>query len=170
MKRLFFMLVLLWLTEATSAQTETPASPALEAARSYRSAHGAEILADFATLLAIPNVGSDSAGIHRNADFIKAAFEKRGARIELLKLPGAPPLIYGGAPGSGCSLRAATTVPVRRPGSWACTAWAPNSSRSTGKSVAFTGMRTNFCSSDAERGRHGALFYTPRPWVSALAL
>ena len=93
MKRLFFVLVLLWLSEAAYAQPETAPSPAIEAARSYRTAHGAEILADFATLLAIPNVGSDSAGIHRNADFIKAAFEKRGAQIELLKLPGAPPLI-----------------------------------------------------------------------------
>ncbi len=97
MKRLFFVLALLWLPEAVYAQreAETAPSPAIEAARSYRTMHGAEILADFATLLAIPNVGSDSAGIHRNADFIKAAFEKRGVRIELLKLPGAPPLLYG---------------------------------------------------------------------------
>ena len=43
-----------------AAETE-----AVRAARAYRTAHGAEILADFATLLAIPNVGSDSAGIHR---------------------------------------------------------------------------------------------------------
>ncbi len=89
MRRLLFVFALL-LSQAASAQ-----SPAVEAARAYRAAHGAEILAGFAELLAIPNVGSDSAGIHRNAMFIQAAFERRGARIERLKLPGAPPLIYG---------------------------------------------------------------------------
>ncbi len=89
MRRLLFVFALL-LSQAASAQ-----SPAVEAARTYRAAHGAEILAGFAELLAIPNVGSDSAGIHRNAMFIQAAFERRGARIERLKLPGAPPLIYG---------------------------------------------------------------------------
>ncbi len=89
MRRLLFVFALL-LSQAASAQ-----SPAVEAARAYRAAHGAEILAGFAELLAIPNVGSDSAGIHRNAVFIQAAFERSGARIERLKLPGAPPLIYG---------------------------------------------------------------------------
>ncbi len=89
MRRLLFVFALL-LSQAASAQ-----SPAVEAARTYRAAHGAEILAGFAELLAIPNVGSDSAGIHRNAVFIQAAFERSGARIERLKLPGAPPLIYG---------------------------------------------------------------------------
>ena len=97
MKRLFFLFVLIGLPATVFAQTEgvRAPSPALEAARSYRAAHGAEILTAFADLLTIPNVGSDSAGIHQNADYIKAAFEKRGVHIDLLKLPGAPPLIYG---------------------------------------------------------------------------
>ena len=97
MKRLVYLLVLFLLPVASYAQPEgpQPSSPAVEAARSYRTAQGAEILTAFADLLALPNVGSDSVGIHRNAEYIKAAFEKRGVAIELLKLPGAPPLIYG---------------------------------------------------------------------------
>ncbi|MFQ5571142.1 MAG: M20/M25/M40 family metallo-hydrolase [Rhodothermales bacterium] len=90
MKRLPVVLVLLLYAPVVYAQ-----SSGLEAARNFRAAKGAKILADFADLLAIPNVGSDSVNIHRNAEFIKEAFEKRGARIELLKLSGAPPLVYG---------------------------------------------------------------------------
>ena len=67
----------------------------IDAARNYREAKGAAILADFAELLAIPNVASDSASIHRNAEYIKAEFEERGVAMELLKVPGAPPIVYG---------------------------------------------------------------------------
>ena len=97
MKRLFFVIALIGLPAVVLAQAEAvrAPSPALEAARSYRTAHGAEILTAFAELLTLPNVGSDSVGIHQNAEYIKDAFEKRGVDIELLKLPGAPPLIYG---------------------------------------------------------------------------
>ncbi len=50
MKRLFFVLVLVALPAIVFAQTEGARAPsaALEAARSYRAAHGAEILAAFA--------------------------------------------------------------------------------------------------------------------------
>src|SRR5690349_22197816 len=40
---------------------------AVAEARAWRQAHEREILAEFATLLAIPNVASDSANIERNA-------------------------------------------------------------------------------------------------------
>ena len=67
----------------------------LKIARDYREAHGPAILAEFVELLSIPNVASDSAGIHRNAEYIKAEFEKRGVAMELLKISGAPPIVYG---------------------------------------------------------------------------
>jgi acetylornithine deacetylase/succinyl-diaminopimelate desuccinylase-like protein len=68
---------------------------ALEAAREYRSAHGAEILARFAELLAIPNVAGDSAGIRRNADYLLERFGERGVSTKLLTLDGAPPIVLG---------------------------------------------------------------------------
>lgn len=84
------LLLLHMVHDAAFAQS-TP----VEVVRSYRQAHGAGILQGFAELLAIPNVASDSAGIHRNADYIMAAFQRRGVAMEQLKLPGAPPIVYG---------------------------------------------------------------------------
>jgi acetylornithine deacetylase/succinyl-diaminopimelate desuccinylase-like protein len=70
-------------------------STAVEATRRYRQAHEADIVSDFAELLALPNVASDSAAIHRNAAYIVDAFRERGVEMETLKLPGAPPIIFG---------------------------------------------------------------------------
>ena len=68
---------------------------ALEAARVYRVAHGAEILGRFAELLAIPNVASDTAGIRKNADYLVERFRERGVSTRLLTLDGAPPIVLG---------------------------------------------------------------------------
>jgi acetylornithine deacetylase/succinyl-diaminopimelate desuccinylase-like protein len=68
---------------------------AVEAVREYRSAHGPEILRQFAELLAIPNVASDAAGIRRNADYLVEQFRARGVAMKLLTLPGAPPIALG---------------------------------------------------------------------------
>ena len=46
-------------------------------ARAYRQSHEAEIIRDFAELLAIPNVARDSAGINRNAAYIRDALRDR---------------------------------------------------------------------------------------------
>jgi acetylornithine deacetylase/succinyl-diaminopimelate desuccinylase-like protein len=65
--------------------------------RDYRTAHEHEIVSEFLSLLAIPNVAADTSGIRRNVEFIKAAMEKRGLSPRLLRAkdPAAPPLIYG---------------------------------------------------------------------------
>lgn len=97
--RLAILGMTLWLAfNAGTAESQT----ALEAARSYRDQHGADILRDFATLLALPNVASDSSGIRKNASYLVTQFAKRGAAMELLELPGAPPVVYGrlDAPGA----------------------------------------------------------------------
>jgi acetylornithine deacetylase/succinyl-diaminopimelate desuccinylase-like protein len=77
----------------------TLASPlcgaALEAARAYRAAHAAEIVAQYAELLAIPNVASDAVGIRRNADYLLDRFGERGVSTRLLTLEGAPPIVFG---------------------------------------------------------------------------
>ena len=67
-------------------------------ARDYRQAHEAEIIRDFAELLAIPNVARDSAGINRNAAYIRDELRARGVEAELLRLadqPRVPPIVYG---------------------------------------------------------------------------
>ena len=50
---------------------------------------------EFVDLLAIPNLASDAANIHRNAAAIQAILEKRGVHSRLLEVPDAPPVVYG---------------------------------------------------------------------------
>jgi acetylornithine deacetylase/succinyl-diaminopimelate desuccinylase-like protein len=66
-----------------------------EVARRYRQSHEAEILADFAKLLALPNVATDSANIRANARHIAAALSALGVKAELWQRPGAPPIVFG---------------------------------------------------------------------------
>ena len=89
--RIFILLLIMAipLTESVSQDI------AVETARAFRQANGPAILKSYAELLSIPNVASDSAGIHRNANFIEAAFEQRGLDFEQLKIPGVPPIVYG---------------------------------------------------------------------------
>ncbi|MBW3535553.1 MAG: M20/M25/M40 family metallo-hydrolase [Gemmatimonadetes bacterium] len=66
-----------------------------EAARRWREAREAEILREFADLLAIPNVAADRENIRRNADWIVARLEGAGVDAEALTLPGANPIVVG---------------------------------------------------------------------------
>jgi acetylornithine deacetylase/succinyl-diaminopimelate desuccinylase-like protein len=91
MARLVIVTLVLLLAPVTAfAQVD-----GVSVARSYRERHGAQIIRDYAELLAIPNVASDSVGIWRNAEFLRDALAVRGVRSELLSLPGAPPIVYG---------------------------------------------------------------------------
>lgn len=71
------------------------ADPALIArqASSWRTEHEREILSEFSDFLAIPNLASDTPNIQRNANAIRAMFEKRGLPTQLLALDGAPPIL-----------------------------------------------------------------------------
>ena len=62
-----------------------------------KAADQAAILAEYQTLLAIPNVATDVADIRRNADHIMAMMAKRGLSPRLLEGDGknVPPAIYG---------------------------------------------------------------------------
>src|SRR5438128_3517216 len=71
---------------------------ASRAARDYRTRHEREIVTEFMQLLAIPNLASDSANIERNAAAISAMLTRRGADVKLLRIEGAPPLIYATLP------------------------------------------------------------------------
>jgi len=63
--------------------------------RKYRLAHENEIVGEFARLLSIPNLASDMPNIERNAQAITKALESRGVSVQLLREPGAPPIVYG---------------------------------------------------------------------------
>jgi len=92
----FFAAVTAALILTTNAQAQTAAAEAaIDAARDWRTAHGAEILQGFADLLAIPNDANDDINIRKNADHIVDLFAARDFEMELLEIDGAPPLIYG---------------------------------------------------------------------------
>jgi acetylornithine deacetylase/succinyl-diaminopimelate desuccinylase-like protein len=72
-----------------------------EKVRKYRLAHENEIVREFTKLLSIPNLASDMPNIERNAQAITKELESRGVSVQLLRDPGAPPIVYGrlSAPG-----------------------------------------------------------------------
>ena len=57
-----------------------------EAARAFREANGPRILREYADFLSIPNVASDSAGIWRNALYIRDELAERGVMRLLVVL------------------------------------------------------------------------------------
>jgi len=63
--------------------------------REYRQMHEADIVRDFAKLLAIPNVATDTANIRSNATYIMDLLDQHGFSTLALNVPGAPPAIYG---------------------------------------------------------------------------
>lgn len=63
--------------------------------RTYRVAHEKEIVGEFVRLLSLPNRATDPADIQGNADFIQNMLEKRGIRVRLLRVSGAPPVVLG---------------------------------------------------------------------------
>ena len=90
-----WVVVLTYMTLPASSQTSGQVGTATSAARAYRSAHEADILADYAELLNLPNFGRDLADSTRVARHIAAQLERRGVAAELLTLPDVPPLVYG---------------------------------------------------------------------------
>jgi acetylornithine deacetylase/succinyl-diaminopimelate desuccinylase-like protein len=89
---------------AFSANAQSTGATARTAAREYRQSHESEILGEFAELLAMPNLASDSAGIRRNADYLIGMLGKRGfTNARLLTVPGGPPAVYGELPSPGAT-------------------------------------------------------------------
>jgi acetylornithine deacetylase/succinyl-diaminopimelate desuccinylase-like protein len=80
---------------APARPADPGASAVRDRVRSYRAAHEAAIVGELAGLLSLPNVASDTPNIEKNAERIVAALRKRGVSTELLRLPGAPPVVYG---------------------------------------------------------------------------
>ena len=65
------------------------------AVRSYREAHEADIAREFAALLALPNVASDSVNIRRNTAAVIELLRRRGVTARALEGGGGPPAVYG---------------------------------------------------------------------------
>ena len=65
------------------------------AARRYREAHEADIAREFADLLALPNVASDSVNIRRNTAAVIELLRRRGVAARALEGRGGPPAVYG---------------------------------------------------------------------------
>lgn len=76
---------------------------AVEAARRFRRDNEARILRDYATMLALPNFGGNLDDITRAAEDLRRRFAARGASMELLQLPGVPPLVVGDLPAPGAT-------------------------------------------------------------------
>jgi acetylornithine deacetylase/succinyl-diaminopimelate desuccinylase-like protein len=86
-----------------SSAAATRCAQAVAEARTWRQQHEREILAEFVTLLAIPNVANDGANIERNATAIAAMLERRGLKARVLRLEGAPPVVVGDLPARGAA-------------------------------------------------------------------
>lgn len=90
-----FLMVLVGITLAsypTTAYRRVASS-----VREYRRANEHRILAEFISLLSIPNLASDEVNIRRNADALLKMMEQRGLSPRLLEATdrGAPPAVYG---------------------------------------------------------------------------
>ena len=70
-------------------------NPAAQAARQWRQQHERAIVAELATLLAIPNVSSDRSNLQRNAELIAKMMERRGIKTRLIAVPDANPIVFG---------------------------------------------------------------------------
>ncbi len=120
------------LAGALGAALATPAGSAPQTLRARVLAHVQErqpdLLREYAALLALPNVASDSEGIRRNADHIVSMLAKRGVTARLLDGEGGPPVVYGelsvGAPKTVVLYAHYDGQPVE-PERWASPPWTP---------------------------------------------
>ena len=84
-------LVILLTALASTLTAQTPK----QAADQWHAAHEQEILQEFTTLLAIPNVASDKPNIQRNADALVAMLKARHVDAQQLTAAGSNPVIFG---------------------------------------------------------------------------
>jgi acetylornithine deacetylase/succinyl-diaminopimelate desuccinylase-like protein len=92
-----FIPILSLFSAAAVAQT----NPAASAAREWRIGHERAIMDEYVTLLAIPDIATDRAGIQRNAEMIAKMMETRGVLARLVSVPGSNPVVYGEIPTPG---------------------------------------------------------------------
>jgi acetylornithine deacetylase/succinyl-diaminopimelate desuccinylase-like protein len=123
------MIAILAVPLAATAQ-QGVGTRARAAARAYREHNEATIVADFARLLAVPNLATDSVNIRRNANMLVGMLEQRGFRnARLLTVPDGPPAVYGELPVQGATrtlvLYAHYDGQPLDPKQWATPPWTP---------------------------------------------
>ncbi|MEZ5895407.1 MAG: M20/M25/M40 family metallo-hydrolase [Parvularculaceae bacterium] len=79
---------------ATSTRASTP-EEAVAAAKDWRASNGAEIVGEFANLLAAPNIAGGGMEVERNVKTIVHAYARRGFQMKRFEAEDASPLIYG---------------------------------------------------------------------------
>ena len=67
----------------------------LESIQAYAKHNGHEILRSLKTIVEMPNVSSDQAAIRKVADYLVDQFTARDAKMELLEVAGANPVVFG---------------------------------------------------------------------------
>jgi acetylornithine deacetylase/succinyl-diaminopimelate desuccinylase-like protein len=86
-----FVLAALALAAAVPAAAGSPR----DAVREWRRAHEKQVVGDFATFLAMPNVATTQPDIEKNAAWIQAQLDKRGFTTKILRAgPGTPPSVF----------------------------------------------------------------------------
>jgi acetylornithine deacetylase/succinyl-diaminopimelate desuccinylase-like protein len=130
-------LVLIILSINGSLQAQ-PAAIANQA-RAWRITHEKQILAEFAELLAIPNLASDQPNIQRNTEVIRALCEKRGLTVKLLTIEAAPPVVIADLPAANAKRTIAFYAhydgqPVD-PSQWKSEPWKPVMRDRDGKDI-----------------------------------
>ncbi len=90
---------LLSICSAVSSARADPASVRLGAEKHYEQ-HARELLAEFSSLLALPNHADNRAEMERNLVALEAALRKRGLAARRLEAPGAVPSLLGELPGT----------------------------------------------------------------------
>jgi len=71
------------------------AQDSVDAARAYYNANAGRIMAEYAEFLSLPNRAYDEQDIRRNAEWLREALTRRGVTVEILEVPGAPPVVFG---------------------------------------------------------------------------
>lgn len=71
-----------------------PSSPAARL-RAAIEARQAQFLRQFRDLLAIPNLDADTPDLERNAAALASLYAAQGVAVRLLRVPGAPPVVWG---------------------------------------------------------------------------
>jgi acetylornithine deacetylase/succinyl-diaminopimelate desuccinylase-like protein len=99
MRRLALAFLLIPLCAATPVRTPTPSLK--EQVATWRAAHEGSIVRELADWLTLPNLAADRVQIERNAERAKTILEKRGIRVELLRVGEAPPVVFGDLPSPG---------------------------------------------------------------------
>jgi acetylornithine deacetylase/succinyl-diaminopimelate desuccinylase-like protein len=99
------------------------------AVREWRVRNEPAVLRELSTLLAIPNLASDSVSIRRNADTLIAMLQRRGIHARKLETPESPPAVYGELRAPGATRTVVMYAhydgqPVD-PARWATPPWTP---------------------------------------------